>query len=775
MGFVFEAWQLSLQRVVALKVLAGMANLTPTAVQRFQREAQAAAKLHHTNIVPIYAQGEHDGVYYYAMELIRGRSVYEIVEEARRGDSAALGVTETRPGGFTPAVGDEAAAGSSLGTTTWSRIRSRDTAEHFDTIARLTATVAEALEYAHQAGVIHRDVKPHNLILGNDGRLCITDFGLARVMEQPGVTMTGEFLGSPLYMSPEQISGGPQRVDRRTDIYSLGATLYEWLTLRPPFPGETREQVISLVMTADPDTLRSRDPHMPVDLETICLKAIQKNPAARYQTAAEMASDLRRYLERRTIHARRAGPLTRATKFVIRHRVEVLAAALVLVTLGLGSAWWRESRRADTATAPRTVQSDQQSQAVVEGADGGERVAVEPTPPPTPSGADALVSSGSQGPQNVPAGQPSVPVDVPPGMSPSAVAAAQAQEMLAAFFESSQSSLAEQLDRFAPEVSRRLADDLAASQLQVLRSFVEGTGLDASEVAQDSAEGLYFQAMATEEPEAALSLLDQALAKEPDHYQARSLRTILLCRLSRFADMAAEGERLVAARPESAGGYLLAGAGRLLMGDSDAALAALDKARELGGESPSVHALRGLAYARSGDLITAMQAYNAALALAPGHVIARLARGKAHFYMGTYDAALTDAQKLVELLPDNVEPYIFRAECYEKLQQFSLAVADYYKVIELGGSSPSLWAKLGWAAAIAREEEIRSRAEAEPTEPQAPEQPGPADEPDATQGTSQENMDVFLEWLQEHFRGGQPTSAGEPTAATGGSVGYPFP
>ena len=124
-------------------------------MQRFQREAQAAAKLHHTNIVPIYAQGEHDGVYYYAMELIRGRSVYEIVEEARRGDSSALGVTETRPGGYTPAVGDEAAAGSSLGTTTWSRIRSRDTAEHFDTIARLTATVAEALEYAHQAGVIH--------------------------------------------------------------------------------------------------------------------------------------------------------------------------------------------------------------------------------------------------------------------------------------------------------------------------------------------------------------------------------------------------------------------------------------------------------------------------------------------------------------------------------------------------------------------------------------------------------------------------------------------
>ena len=231
----------------------------------------------------------------------------------------------------------------------------------------------------------------------------------------------------------------------------------------------------------------------------------------------------------------------------------------------------------------------------------------------------------------------------------------------------------------------------------------------------------------------------------------------------------------MAARPESAGGYLLAGAGRLLMGDSDAALAALDKARELGGESPSVHALRGLAYARSGDLITAMQAYNAALALAPGHVIARLARGKAHFYMGTYDAALTDAQKLVELLPDNVEPYVFRAECYEKLQQFGLAVADYYKVIELGGSSPSLWIKLGWAASIAREEEIRSRAEAEPTEPQVPEQPGPADEPDATQGTSQENMDVFLEWLQEHFRGGQPTSAGEPTAATGGSVGYPFP
>ena len=144
-------------------------------------------------------------------------------------------------------------------------------ASYFDTVARMIAEVADGLDYAHKNGVIHRDMKPSNLMLAPDGRVSINDFGLARMLEQPGMTMTGEFMGSPLYMSPEQMMAGRMPLDHRTDIYSLGATLYELLTLQPPFPGETRERIIAQIMTKEPVSLRKVNKRVPLDLETICL------------------------------------------------------------------------------------------------------------------------------------------------------------------------------------------------------------------------------------------------------------------------------------------------------------------------------------------------------------------------------------------------------------------------------------------------------------------------------------------------------------------------
>ncbi|MFQ5491850.1 MAG: serine/threonine-protein kinase, partial [Phycisphaerae bacterium] len=305
MGTVYAAWQESLQRMVAVKILAAPAGLNTTSVQRFRLEAQAAAKLHHANIVRVYAQGEQDGIYYYAMELIHGQSIYELIEHARK-PSQNLGVTQTRVmDGSHGTLADSASSswtgaaaapvippstGQSGGEALGSESQrapgapgpgaglSTTTIDKFDTIARLIATVAEALEYAHRMGVIHRDIKPHNLLLGTDGRLSISDFGLARILEQPGVTMTGEFLGSPLYMSPEQLTGGAGQADHRTDIYSLGATLYEWLTLTPPFPGQRRDEIITSIITAEPVPVRVRNAKVPVDLETICLKALEKDP-----------------------------------------------------------------------------------------------------------------------------------------------------------------------------------------------------------------------------------------------------------------------------------------------------------------------------------------------------------------------------------------------------------------------------------------------------------------------------------------------------------------
>jgi serine/threonine protein kinase/lipopolysaccharide biosynthesis regulator YciM len=351
MGIVYEARQLSLNRKVALKVLSGSLGLTATAVARFRREAEAAAKLHHTNIVPIYATGEEEGTHFYAMELIEGPSLNMVIQQMRCGQRQAelrspaspethdditpsvpswMPETITADGVQPPPGSPEAAVGEGSTTLTAG-------SGYFDNVSRTIAEVADALDYAHTQGVVHRDIKPSNLLLSPGGRLSINDFGLARMLEQPGMTTTGEFMGSPLYMSPEQIAVGRAPLDHRTDIYSLGATLYELLTLQPPFPGQRRDQVIGQIIGKEPKSPRRVNGKVPLDLETICLKALEKDPDRRYQTAGQMAEDLRRFVNRFAISAKRAGPTARTVKWIRRRPiVAALAALVVVVALAAG-------------------------------------------------------------------------------------------------------------------------------------------------------------------------------------------------------------------------------------------------------------------------------------------------------------------------------------------------------------------------------------------------------------------------------------------------------
>jgi tetratricopeptide (TPR) repeat protein len=207
--------------------------------------------------------------------------------------------------------------------------------------------VADGLEHAHRQGVIHRDIKPSNLLVSPQGRLHLTDFGLARVLEEPGMTVTGEFMGSPWYMSPEQIAAGRAPLDHRTDIYSLGATLYEALTLQPPFRGERRDQIIAQILHKEPKTPRAIDGKIPLDLETICLKAMDKDPDRRYRTAGALAEDLRRYVNRFAIEARRASVPQRAVKWARRHPGLATAVTVALVALFVIGLFAQQVRRAN--------------------------------------------------------------------------------------------------------------------------------------------------------------------------------------------------------------------------------------------------------------------------------------------------------------------------------------------------------------------------------------------------------------------------------------------
>jgi serine/threonine protein kinase/Tfp pilus assembly protein PilF len=307
-GVVYRARQKSLNRIVALKVI-GLAHwATEAHVKRFRLEAEAAASLNHPSIVPIYEVGERDGACYFSMGLVEG--------------------------GQLDAVAKSATADSSCGEREPIPMRSA---------AELIAKLARAVHYAHEHGILHRDIKPGNILLDATGEPHLTDFGLARLVEtESSVTRTMEVLGTPSYMAPEQAVGNNARVSSATDIYGLGAVLYQLLTGQPPFAGGSTYETVRLVLDTEP-----RQPHLwnrkiDRDLATICLKCLDKNPQRRYSSALALAEDLERWLKHEPIRARRTGIVTRGSKWVRRNpSIAVMAAMLLILAVPLGVMIWK--------------------------------------------------------------------------------------------------------------------------------------------------------------------------------------------------------------------------------------------------------------------------------------------------------------------------------------------------------------------------------------------------------------------------------------------------
>lgn len=296
MGIVYQAEQLSLQRKVALKVLPSHLSFSNAAVLKFRREAEAGGKQQHPGIVAVFAVGEHQGAHYIAQELVEGNlTLADKITALQKEDSPQMG--------------------------------------YFREIARLVLRITQALEYAHGSGVTHRDIKPSNILLTPDGRPKVTDFGLAMVEDALALSRTGDFSGTPYYMSPEQAASKRIGIDHRTDIYSLGVTLYELLTLSPPFEGNSTQEVLRKVLLKDPVDPRKENPRVPRDLAVICLKAMEKDPNNRFQSMKEFGEDLNRYLSGEVILAKPSGITTRIWKLIKRN--PIISSAISIAVLAV--------------------------------------------------------------------------------------------------------------------------------------------------------------------------------------------------------------------------------------------------------------------------------------------------------------------------------------------------------------------------------------------------------------------------------------------------------
>ncbi|MBM4067868.1 MAG: serine/threonine protein kinase [Planctomycetes bacterium] len=400
MGVVYEAEQVSLGRHVALKVLPQKALLDAKQKRRFEREAKSAARLHHTNIVPIFGVGEHDGLPYYVMQFIQGLGLDEVMDELKRLQPVSGSETggelrvsrKDAPVAAAPAadVARSLLTGQFQGTMEFSdpnesdvdkRDATADSAErarhdkrdassgtgrlsdsftlssssvtlpgqsddshaskikkptYWQSVAQIGAQVADALEYAHKQGILHRDIKPSNLLLDTRGTVWVTDFGLAKADDQQNITHTGDILGTLRYMPPEAFEG---KTDSRSDVYSLGLSLYELLAMQPAFDEKDRNKLIKQVMSTEAARLDRINPAIPRDLVTIVHKAIDHEPGRRYQTAAELSADLHRFIEDEPIKARRLALYERTWRWCRRNPgVAGLTAALVLLLVGVTTA-----------------------------------------------------------------------------------------------------------------------------------------------------------------------------------------------------------------------------------------------------------------------------------------------------------------------------------------------------------------------------------------------------------------------------------------------------
>jgi serine/threonine protein kinase/Tfp pilus assembly protein PilF len=720
MGVVYEAQQISLNRRVALKVLPFAAVLDPKHLQRFKNEAQAAASLRHPNIVQVFSVGCERAVHFYAMDYIEGQTLAEVISQVsgvrgqesgdREARSDRIHAVPTSPDESGHYERSEQSTDSPLHPVTPSPSHpltdtsplaalstegSTRSPEFFRSVARLGIQAAEALEHAHGMGVVHRDIKPSNLMVditlpspsgrgaGGEGavtqapHLWITDFGLAMTQTDANLTMTGDLLGTLRYMSPEQVQAKHGVLDHRTDVYSLGLTLYELLTLQPAFPGDDRPRLIRQVIENDPRPPRQINQAIPRDLETIVQKATAKEPEGRYATAGQLAEDLRRFLEDKPVRAQRPTLLHKTAKWSRRHRLGVtttVAVSFAVLLLALGLVWHggqREARQRQRAEKNLSLALEAMDKVFFQLFDKGVRpfssqpVAVERKL--TPEGEELLQDAIKFYEQFAEAneGEQSLQHEVAKAYSRVGKIRGQLRDFDGAKESFSHAlRIAKQLVSEFPDVAEYrecLVDIHIDRGLMLSRRFAHPARIAA-----------------------AIPEFSEAIRIDPRSTEALNARGVAYMKQKAWKMAEADFSRVIELDPKADGPYSHRGWARGALGNVDGALADFAEAIRIDPSAHHAYYARGMLYYEKHDYKQAIKDHTEAIRICPSNGCYHGNRGNAHLASGQLEEAYRDFSETIRLTPRGEIAYANRAEVRRECGDFSGAIADYTKSIELG-------------------------------------------------------------------------------------------
>ncbi|MCG8403693.1 MAG: protein kinase [Phycisphaerales bacterium] len=703
MGIVYEARQLKLDRIVALKVLPALLSaLRPDAAARFRREATLVAGLDHSNIIGVYDFGEVEGSLFYAMQLIKGRSLRDVIQEI--GESEAIDAV----------IGDvhdsQLALANGRGTTSDAEGSDKTrlgSSAHTDRIyyrrvALWMAEVAEALHYAHEQGVIHRDIKPSNLLLSHDGRLMVSDFGLAHAADDATLTREQSLLGTARYASPEQLSSDRSPIDRRADVYGLGATFYELLTFRPMFAARTDRELLNCVLHADPAPPRRLVPQVPRELETICMTAVEKDRRRRFDSAQALGDDLRRYLLDMPIHVRPPALPERVRRFVRRRKlaVTVAAASTLLIATTVSFSLANRTLQNKAAVARAAEQAERQRALLLastadfvqgnyeEGLRKVDEFLVH-----DPLSVDARVLRAQflghlRREDEAQTVLEDVVVDSPDSWTAhrALVVAYHACEPEKAAFHQAQ------VERLQPKtatdyLTRSLLAPSAQDAIEMLTQALEHTPDCVDVLVQRAVR--YRQ---VERLDLMLADADRAILLRPGWTLPHRLRGQALLGLGRYEETIACFDQAIRLEPQRAEWWYFRATAKCQIEQYDEAIADANVALQYNPKLASAYISRGVSRMASGDLDGGLADFDKAIELTPGHPNLYHDRGIGFLRAGLYDQARDSISRCIELLgPNDKKSFAYRSRamvnfCEEKYDQ---AVADYTKAIE-GASAPPI-------------------------------------------------------------------------------------